>query len=119
VKKRKTITTEQISIVDDVMLNGGTYIDASKAAGLARCTVYKIHNRQGNYASVPVTYFGERLPGGAYGSRRSVPVEVVPMIDELRSKGHTLKEIAIAFSCDVQTIGRASNRKGTYKNVPK
>lgn len=118
-KKRKVITQEQISLVDEVMEKGGSYIDASSATGLARCTVYKIHNRQGNYASVPVSYAGERLPGGTYGSRRSVPLEVVHTIDELRTKGHTLKAIAIAFSCDIQTISRASNRKGTYKNVPK
>jgi len=118
-KERNPATLNHIVLIDKIMANGGKYADAMRATGLDRWVVYRAHNRQASYANVPIDHDGERLPGGTYGTRRKVPLEVVPTIDKLRKEGHTLKAIAEIFNCEFQTIARASKRQGTYKNVPK
>jgi len=118
-KERNPATLADIELIDEIMAKGGKYADAVKATGLDRWVVYRSHNRQASYAHIPKDHDGERLPGGTYGTRRTVPLELVPMVDKLINEGHTWRAIAEIFNCERQTIGRANKRKGTYKNVPK
>lgn len=50
--------------------------------------------------------------------RLAIPIEVVPVIDKLKKKGHTQRAIAKHLGVHWQTIYTVLKRRGAYKDIP-
>jgi len=55
--------------------------------------------------------------GGPRPMRWSIPIEVIPKVDQLIGEGHPYTKIAVALGCDYQTIRKVHLRIGAYAGV--